>query len=73
LDEAVDPGTVDVAYYTTLMRRAVETMIQPFTPVISVVSPTMFDELPTLPFLGRLSEPKTARLSVLGYSSPFTG
>ncbi|HEY5270439.1 MAG TPA: DNA polymerase domain-containing protein [Anaerolineales bacterium] len=64
LDEEVDPRTVDVAYYSTLMRRAVETMIQPFTPVISVVSPALFVEAPNLPFLGRLLEPKTVRLSV---------
>jgi DNA polymerase-2 len=63
LDEEVDPRTVDVAYYSTLMRRAVDTMIQPFMPVISGVSPASFVEPPHLPFLGRLSESKTAGLS----------
>ncbi|MCX6034301.1 MAG: hypothetical protein NTV38_04895, partial [Chloroflexi bacterium] len=64
LDEAVDPKTVDVAYYSTLMRRAVETMIQPFTPVSSVVSPALFVEPPNLPFSGRHSESKTVGLAL---------
>jgi hypothetical protein len=48
LDEVVDPRTVDVAYYSTLMRRAVETMIQPFTPMIPVMSTALFVEHPNL-------------------------